>query len=69
MIDISDFEKQIINDFLDYLLPRLFITSDFALVELVHQDNCWKNARNNNNESSIIIPNDEILKEYINKVF
>jgi hypothetical protein len=50
-------------------LPRLFITSDFALVELVHQDNCWKNARENNNELSIIIPNDEIIKEYINKVF
>ena len=69
MIDVSDFEKRTINDFIDYFLPRLFITSDFALVELVHQDNCWKNVRENNNESSIIISNDEIIKEYINKVF
>ena len=69
MIDISDFEKQTINDFIDYLLPRLFITSDFALVELVHQDNCWKNARENATECPIVIPNDEIIKEYINKVF
>lgn len=56
------------KEFIDYLLPQLFDISDFGLVDLSHQDQCWKmhydeNEKKHNNE----IPKDEIIDEYCNK--
>ncbi|MBQ3408897.1 MAG: DUF4065 domain-containing protein [Clostridia bacterium] len=56
------------KEFIDYLLPQLFDISDFGLVDLSHQDECWKKYYNQNEEKhNNIIPKDEIISEYCNK--
>ncbi len=60
--------NMVIKEFIDYLLPQLFDISDFGLVDLSHQDNCWRNHYNSmeeyhNNE----IPKREIIDEYCSK--
>ena len=56
------------KEFIDYLLPQLFDISDFGLVDLSHQDNCWKEHYNANEERhNQIIPKEEIVNEYYNK--
>ena len=55
-------------EFIDYLLPQLFDISDFGLVDLSHQDKCWKEHYNENDERhNEIIPKKEIIDEYYNK--
>lgn len=57
-----------IKEFIDYLLPQLFDISDFGLVDLSHQDDCWKNHYDENEEQhNQIIPKLEIIDEYCNK--
>ena len=61
----SDLVKK---EFIDYLLPQLFSISDFGLVDLSHQDECWKKYYDENDEThNNIIPKDEIIDEYYNK--
>lgn len=57
--------KEYVKDFIDGILEDVLNTSDFKLVSLSHEDQCWK--RNfkkseifHNNE----IPKEEIIKEY-----
>ena len=58
----------VIKEFIDYLLPQIFDISDFGLVDLSHQDNCWKNHYNSQDEyHSNEIPKEEIINEYCNK--
>lgn len=62
---IEDIVKK---EFIDYLLPQLFDISDFGLVDLSHQDKCWKEHYNENEEKhNQIIPKEEIVNEYYNK--
>lgn len=55
----------IVKESIDSLLDELFTVSDFKLVSVSHEDNCWKNHFNitsvEHNES---IPSVEILQEY-----
>ena len=56
------------KEFIDFLLPQLFAISDFGLVDLSHQDECWKNHYDENEENhKNVIPKDEIIDEYYNK--
>ena len=58
----------VIKEFIDYLLPQLFDISDFGLVDLSHQDECWKRHYDENEEQhNQIIPQNEIIDEYCNK--
>ena len=58
----------VIKEFIDYLLPQLFDISDFGLVDLSHQDDCWKKHYHENEEQHHqIIPKDEIIDEYCSK--
>lgn len=60
----ADDEKAAL-DYIDGLLTRIFKTSDFALVDLSHKDNCWKIARNQDDSPEDNIMNNElIIKEY-----
>jgi len=52
------------KDYIDNLLRRIFITSDFALVDLSHEDKCWKNAVNTPGQK---MSNECILNEYATK--
>lgn len=57
-----------IKEFIDYLLPQIFDISDFGLVDLSHQDYCWKNNYNSQEEfHNKEIPKEEIISEYCNK--
>lgn len=55
----------IVKESIDSLLDELFTVSDFKLVSVSHEDNCWKNHFNitsvEHNES---IPSVEIIQEY-----
>lgn len=53
--------KEFIKAFIDDMLVDIFKISDFKLVEISHQDNCWKNNYNN----YAITHNREITKEEI----
>lgn len=56
------------KEFIDNLLEQLFDISDFGLVDLSHQDQCWKKYYNESEEKhNHIIPKDEIIDEYCNK--
>ena len=67
-------EEQIFNDeqkiyageFIKDLATELFNLSDFRLVELSHQMNCWKdNFDSNNNSHKKIIDKDTIINEFL----
>lgn len=61
-------EDYVKKEFIDFLLPQLFAISDFGLVDLSHQDECWKNHYDENEEMhNNVIPKDEIIDEYYNK--
>lgn len=62
-------EEDIVKkEFIDYLLPQLFDISDFGLVDLSHQDQCWKKYYDESEEKhNKVIPKDEIIDEYCNK--
>lgn len=56
------------KDFIDNLLDQLFEIDDFGLVNISHQDECWKRHyikedKKHNKE----IPKEEIINEYCNQ--
>lgn len=58
-----------IKNFVDGLCDEMFEVSDFKLVELSHNDLCWKKhyddtAERHNEE----IPKEEIIREYVSKI-
>ena len=76
LLDVKDYynidgylEEDIVKkEFIDYLLPQLFDISDFGLVDLSHQDRCWKEHYDEKEERhNQIIPKEEIVSEYCNK--
>jgi len=59
----KEYENEIVHYVKEYAL-RVFATSDFGLVDLSHEDECWK--------KSALLPNtemncDDILKEYASR--
>ena len=62
---IDEFTKGYLLDMTD----RIFNTSDFGLVELSHNDECWKKYFNRETpQESQLILNEDILNEYSHKV-
>lgn len=57
-------EKEIL-DYIDDLLIRIFNSSDFGLVDLCQEDDCWKSAYNPLAKNKI--DSKTIIKEYMNK--
>lgn len=61
----DDFIKK---DFVDYLLPQIFEISDFGLVDLSHEDQCWKKYYiESDSKHNREIPKQEIIDEYANR--
>lgn len=55
----------IVKESIDSLLEELFAVSDFKLVSVSHEDNCWKNHFDIfDNEHNKSIPSSEIIQEY-----
>lgn len=62
---ITDEEYQIAADYIDNLSKRIFNTGDFALVDLSHQDECWKEARSRDETpENTLMNNRRIIEEY-----
>ena len=61
--------KEYIRDFIDGILKDVLQASDFRLVEIAHQDKCWKD---NFNPDDLIhnreIDKDEIIREYAREI-
>lgn len=58
-----------IKEFVDGLCDEMFEVSDFKLVEIAHQDECWKRHYNDNQEwHNEEIPKEEIIEEYVPKI-
>ena len=57
----NKFEENTASEYIDGLLQRIFITSDFGLVDLSHEDECWKRAYKSEDPR---MNNDIIIREY-----
>lgn len=55
---------QYVIQFVDNYLDRIFLSSDFGLVDLSHRDTAWKNHYNHDN---CVISSDEIINEYASR--
>ena len=61
-------DEHVKKEFVDDLLNQLFEISDFSLVDLSHQDECWRNYYIESDEKhNREIPKEEIINEYCNK--
>lgn len=60
----DSFEETTALEYVDGLLQRIFITSDFGLVDLSHEDNCWEKAYKSINKK---INGYDIINEYANR--
>lgn len=66
-VDIDGYlaEDHVKREFIDDLLHQLFAISDFSLVDLSHQDECWKNYYiENDKKHNREIPKEDIINEY-----
>lgn len=60
--------KEKVKEFVDDMLKDLFVTGDFTLVDVAHNDNSWKNNFDYNDEfHDRIIDKEEIIDEYSKK--
>lgn len=60
--------NEFVKSFIDDLLSEIFPLSDFKLVDISHDDNCWKDNYNPNDQRhSKEISKEAIISEYINK--
>lgn len=57
--------KKEILDYIDDLLIRIFNTSDFGLVDLCQEDNCWKSVYDRSFKNKI--NSQSIIEEYMRK--
>lgn len=63
--EIFDNKSTILKDTINSLLDELFEISDFKLVTISHEDNCWRNHFHMNSQThDEIIPSEEIIREY-----
>lgn len=61
----NDIERITAKQYIDELLERIFITSDFGLVDLSHEDKCWQIAYKSKDPT---MNNDTIIKEYAERM-
>lgn len=54
------------RSFIDNYLDRIFITNDFGLIDLSHEDNAWRNVYNESMEHIKMNP-ESIINEYAKK--
>ena len=54
--------EPIVKEYIDNLLDRIFVSNDFALVDLSHQDKCWSNVYAPMENKKI--ESDSIISEY-----
>lgn len=54
------------RNFIDNYLDRIFITNDFGLVDLSHEDNAWRNVYNESMKHIKMNP-ESIINEYAQK--
>lgn len=63
---ITNKEYDFAKDYVDSYLKRIFITSDFGLVDLSHKDNCWKRAfESDETPFDNQINSEDIINEYV----
>ena len=61
-------DKKYVQEFINNILDDVLDTNDFKLVEVSHQDKCWKkNFKPNSKFHNCIIPPEEIISEYAKK--
>lgn len=57
--------KEDVQEFVNNILDDILSVNDFKLVEISHEDQCWKkHFKESNVFHNIEIPKDEIIKEY-----
>ena len=57
--------EKYIKEFINNILDDVLSTNDFKLVEVSHQDKCWKkNFKPKSKYHNCIIPKEEIIVEY-----
>ncbi|MCI8575626.1 MAG: DUF4065 domain-containing protein [Bacilli bacterium] len=68
--DIFDtIEKKYVQSFIDDFSETLFKISDFRLVDITHEDQCWKNHFHaENTHHNEMIPKEEIIREYAARI-
>ena len=55
-----------IQEYINNILDDVLSTNDFKLVEVSHQDKCWKkNFKSNSKHHNHVIPTEEIISEYV----
>ena len=60
--------NEFVKSFIDDLLSEIFPLSDFKLVDISHDDNCWKDNYNPKEQRhNKEISKEAIISEYINK--
>lgn len=62
--DVDEFQKETATDYITALLARIFATSDFGLVDLSHEDKCWKEAKIRFDQQ---MDKESIIEEYANR--
>ena len=61
--------NEYVREFIDGILDDVLNASDFRLVTISHEDNCWKNHFNGLDSSHCEeMPKDDIIGEYVKEV-
>lgn len=61
--------KEYIKNFIDGVLEDVLNASDFRLVSVSHEDNCWKNNFHEDDSChETEIPKEDIIVEYVNQI-
>lgn len=61
-------QDNLIKDFFEYIIPQIFNSSDFGLIDLCQKDKCWKDRFNRDNPySNNRIDSMDIILEYLGK--
>lgn len=61
--------EKYIKEYIDNILDDVLNTNDFRLVEISHEDNCWKkNFKPNLKYHNLVIKPEDIIKEYAAKI-
>lgn len=62
------FGDTFVKDYIDGILENVLACNDFQLVEISHEDKCWKkNFKKNSIFHNGVIPPEEIIREYATK--
>lgn len=66
--DENIFGDTFIKNYIDGILDNVLACNDFELVEISHEDKCWKkNFKKSSVFHNNVIPFEEIIKEYASK--